>query len=296
MDHPNLITLITAAGALGTAAYGIVDLLKVDVRGIGLAGFDALKENLGKLTKTLEVAFGAGYTGMLEAQYRGEAEAFARTLRQGVRLGLSTSNAREVAQFLGSVDGGELHEAIAKVEKAEIDFSALSEKAPSEYTEDEKAALKEFEQAQRIIGRYEAAADARIDAGLTLAKEQYKARAKIWASVFAVFMGLAAGALMGGVEYGSGDAAPAQVAAGAETTAAPQGDSPAPVSDTTGALTTAVALEVEGAAKDVVDRWDIGQSLLWGLFVGIAAVPLAPVAKDVATAIQTAAAALRRRA
>ncbi|MCC6697204.1 MAG: hypothetical protein IT365_16370 [Candidatus Hydrogenedentes bacterium] len=234
MDVSELVTLITASGALGTAAFGIVDVLKGHWKALGTAGFGEITKHLGELTDTLAVAFGPKYRELLEAQYQGNSEDFARTLRQGVRVGLTSANAEKMASFLGVLDLKALREAAEKVERAEIDLARLAETEPGDAAE--AAAIKELEQAQRILGRYEMAADTRIDAAITMALTKYRTRAKLWASAVAIVLGALSG-------------------------------------------------------------WALGREnendILLGLALGVAAVPLAPVAKDIATAIQSTAAAMK---
>jgi hypothetical protein len=100
----NLGTTVVAIGALGTAAFGIVDGLKL-VPWIDLAGFERLfsgggpsrgrmwlakfKAGLDALLPALTLAYGTDVMELLKAQYRsGRATGdLPRTLRQGVRIG-----------------------------------------------------------------------------------------------------------------------------------------------------------------------------------------------------------------
>jgi hypothetical protein len=242
MDGTELITLITAAGALGTAAFGIVDALKAFAKPLGEAGYSEIPKNLGELKTTLKTAFGEQYEVLLKAQYRGNAEDFARTLRQGVRIGLTSTNAEAVAEFLGVLDGPTLKKAVEMIEKAEFDLAELAEQDPAQQDAVESAAVKALEEAQRILGRYEMAADARIDAATIMSQEVYKGTARCWAMVTAITLGLLGGLL---------------------------------------------AAQMNGESTSYY--------IILGLFVGVAAVPLAPIAKDVASAIQSTAAALRKK-
>lgn len=208
----DLTTLVLAAGALGTAAFGIVDASKW-LRIVGEAGFDAALGILGALTTPLQVAYGTQWEQLMRAQYRGDAGELKRLMRQGVRVGLTPANAPAVAANLGSLDGAALAEAVGVAMKN----GTLSD-------------------AQRAaVGRYELAADARIDAALTVAQADYAGAVRIFASVVAI--GIA-----------------------------------------------------------VVVAWKMHQSKTVALLVGIAAVPLAPIAKDVAAGIQAASRALKQRA
>ena len=211
-DH--LGTAIVAAGALGTAAFGVVEGLKA-LNPVGEAGMRQALGLLGSLTETLAVAYGPSYETILRAQYRGDQRELRRMLRQGVRVGLNRSNAAGVARHLGSIDPDALTNAIIAAETATV--------------------ANQVSDAQRsVIGRYELAADARIDAALTIAQSTYGSAARWLAMGVALVI----------------------------------------------ALAMSLALNVD---------------LTIGLIVGIAAVPLAPIAKDLASGIQAASKALKAR-
>jgi hypothetical protein len=212
MIEDNLGAAVLAAGALGTAAFGIVEGLK-RWRLVGEAGFEAIVRILGPLMDTLRSAYGPDAVGLLRAQYRGDSQELARIMRQGTRLGLSARNAEKLAAALGVVGATELAEAAAAVESGH------------ELTAEQR----------NVIGRFELAADARIDAAMILALDRYKGTVRITASFIAV-----------GIALGVGE-------------------------------------QFENVTR------------LESLLIGIAAVPLAPVAKDVATAVRAAAEALRAR-
>lgn len=241
METTDLVALITASGALGTAAFGIVDGLKSD-RIIGLSGFERMKETLSKLALTLETAYGRDYETLLKAQYRGASSELGATLRQGVRVGLTSGNAVAVAESLGVVNGEELRKAVELLENAEMSLSELAQLDRTEMSDEQRNLSDEIDRARRIIARYEVAADTRIDAGITIGLEDYKSSARRWATAIAIGLGFVSGVTLGSTD---------------------------------------------------------SQQLLYysvlGLFIGVAAVPLAPVAKDVATAIQSTAAAMKRK-
>ncbi|HXT68848.1 MAG TPA: hypothetical protein VN700_03790 [Vicinamibacterales bacterium] len=207
--------VILAAGALGVAAFGIVEGLKW-IPAVGEAGFPAIRRLLGDaLWQALLAAYGAQVEPMLRAQYRGDQENFGKTLRQGLRIGLTPANAEAIARALGVVDPRSLKEAAAAVDSGAV------------LTPEQRNAL----------ARFELAADARVDAALALAQDHYARFAKILAGVIAVILAVAA----------------------------------------------AIGLDRSGG---LVGR---------GLLIGLAAVPLAPIAKDVASALQAAKEALRAR-
>ena len=212
MLDDNLGAAVLAAGALGTAAFGIVEGLK-GWRLIGEAGFAQLRRMLAMLMEALAAAYGPDVERLLSAQYRGDSRELARMLRQGTRLGLSPRNAAALAMALGVVPPAALVDAAAAVE------------AGRELTAEQR----------NVLGRFELAVDARVEAAMTLALDRYRRTVIIAASLIAVTIALVMGRQLG----------------------FPPRES---------------------------------------LIIGLAAVPLAPVAKDVAAALKAAAEALRARA
>ncbi len=208
----NLGTTVVAVGALGTAAFGIVEASKW-IGFVGEAGLGSALRVLGRLTDALEVAYGPAYADVLRGQYRGDQRTLVRTLRQGVRVGLNARTAPDIAAFLGSIDGAALAAAVTTAERH-------GELTPAE---------------RGIIGRYELAADARIDAALAIAQSRYVGTVRVLSSLVAIGIAL-------GVGY---------------------------------------AMEIPAATA---------------VLVGVAAVPLAPIAKDVASGIQAASKAMRGKA
>ena len=215
-----LAEMVLAAGALGTAAFGIVDGFKFSLK-FASAGFGQIKSSLGlKTYACLERAYGQGFEEILRGHYlkdrtKGD---IVRTLRQGVRIGLSPANAEAIAREIGSVvDGKRLKTISGKVEGAK-DLS------PEE---------------QSILARFELAMDTRIEAALALADNKYSSRMRSSAFLVAFLL----------------------------------------------AIVAFFSLEDQG----LVERKDF----VYAVFVGLAAVPLAPIAKDVATALQSAAKGIR---
>lgn len=241
VDFVNYLgTASLAAGALGTASYGIVDGMKV-VAWFDLAGFERLfasgrrwpishRATLDSLLPALRAAYGDETIGLLRAQYRagrGQGE-LPRTLRQGVRLGFGMLDADAI---VGCAVGLGLPRPIAEM-ASEALVLARRQRAPASgeapvppppIGEDSRAAL----------ARMETAIDARIDAALALADKEYGTQSKVHA--------------------------------------------------------TAVALAIAfGVGLYLQQPW-------WAcLIVGLAAVPIAPVAKDIATAISEAVKVFRR--
>lgn len=218
---PPLSLLITATAALGGAAFGIVEGLKWTR--LGNAGFGQIEAHLGPLLASLSYAYGEDYLKLLRGKYKGNQQDLRRTLRQGIRIGLNGKNASPLAEYVGiPSDPGQL-EAVAE----ELDSG-------NELSEPEG----------RILARFEAAVDARIDAALTMAQASYAGEMRLCATGVAVFISLATGAVL-----------------------------------------------LVGGGEDMEWWRTLGTALL----VGLAAVPIAPVAKDLVTAIQAASSAIRGR-
>jgi hypothetical protein len=176
-DINSISAAVGAAGALGTACFGIVEALKWTP--LGEAGFGQIRAYLGhELLSTLRVAYGAEYERLLRAQYRQDSQhqtTIAKSLRQGVRLGLQPGNAEAVAGFLGSVQGTALKNAVANVASGSV------------LTDENRAA----------IGRFELAADARIESALSRAQDVYLGAVRCTASVLAIGLAEVAAALLG---------------------------------------------------------------------------------------------------
>jgi hypothetical protein len=215
----NLGELVLAAGALGMAAFGIVEGLK-RWRFLGEAGFPVIPRILGPILETLTAAYGSNVEAVLRAQYRGDQNDFARILRQGARIGLTPDNAARVAQDLPTIQAALLKQVAVAVDTGEDLPPTL----------------------RNVLGRYELAVDARIDAALTLAQAKYATAARLSASAIALTI----------------------------------------------ALIVAYSLVMMNQASP---EETFGPAVL----VGLAAVPLAPIAKDVVSALKATADALRAK-
>lgn len=227
MELSLLVDMILAAGALGTAAYGVVDGFKYS-DGFASAGFARIQETMGaNAYASLGRAYGNGYENLLRAQYlegRKQGE-LVRTLRQGVRIGLNENNAAALADEVGVIEGEDLKAIATNIRSGE----GLSDAQ------------------KNMLSRFELAVDARVDAAVALADKRYKSIMRFSASAAAIVF-----AFIGA--FGLSDT---------------------PLLT----MTSSQALEIAMLA----------------LVVGVAAVPLAPIAKDVAKAVQSAAKATRRR-
>lgn len=243
----NLSTVTLATGALGAASYGVVDGMKF-FPWIDLAGFERLfsvktssaarrwpipqEMTLDPLVSALNMAYGPSAVAVCAAQYRnGRSKGdLPRTLRQGVRIGLSMMSGLDIestATKLGM--DPESAKAVALALRL-----ARDQRPPAAGETGERAPVDLSDDARNAIARLETAIDARIDAALVLAESQYVTQNKVLAMLVALAISLAVGTAM--------DQAPSVC-----------------------------------------------------VLVGLAAVPVAPVAKDLSTALQEAVKALRAR-
>lgn len=234
----NLGTLVVAAGALGTAAMGIVEIFfKGDWPWCNPPlGFDRLRRNLRWAEKPLRKAYGEDYLELIQHTYRNGRSAgeLPRLLRQAVRIGLDRPTAIELEKILLAIESREW---LTQKERGEADIAAAEPSALAvviDKIEDGQASdLDDVE--RNVLGRFEVAADARIDAAMSLAENAYKSEILFRALLVSIAIALAA----------------------------------------------AYTLEAD---------------YLQAVVLGIAAVPLAPIAKDISKALQAATQALGKKA
>ena len=166
-----LVEIVLSTGAIGTSAFGIVDALKWTR--LGLAGFRRISERLGPpLMAAIERAYGNGCREILHGYYRQDRATgtLGKALRQGVRVGIRSDNAGELAQAVGlAVDPAKLAQALSKVEQGTL----LSDPDRS------------------VIGRFELAVDARIDAALATSEASYTGSMRVTASAVALALACA---------------------------------------------------------------------------------------------------------
>jgi hypothetical protein len=171
--------IVAAAGALGTACFGIVEAAKWT--SLGEAGFRQIPKHLGQvLLDSLQLAYGPGYEQLLRDQYREDSQnqtAIAKTLRQGVRIGLNSTNAQAMAKYVGTVNPVALENAVRAAESGD----SLDN------------------QSRGVIGRFEVAVDARIDAALSRAKDNYLGTVRVSASILAIVISEVVMALLSGL-------------------------------------------------------------------------------------------------
>ena len=211
-----LASIILTASSLGVTAFGIVETLKWTR--VGQFGFDEMRKHLGQLITALETTHSTNLEQVLRSLYRGEHSELAKTLRQGIRAGLTTQNAATLARTLNTIN----EDALTAVATALTTGTELSAEQ------------------RNVLGRFELAADASIDAALMSAQNHYAGKTRLLAGVVAIAIGLVVGLV--------------------------QSDSP-------------------------LDLFTVGQALL----VGVLAIPVAPIAKDLVTTLQALSATFRTK-
>ncbi|MBU4433997.1 MAG: hypothetical protein PSX79_13635 [bacterium] len=234
-----VIALIAATGGLGLAAMSLVDAFKaVPGGGVSRIGFNHIRKVLRLFDDVLARAAGPEWETVVLSHWingraRGEQIGVIRSL---VRLGLNPDTAGQLAS-IGNVAAPALSAAAEKLVKGD--------------------ALGEAE--INLIGRVEAAVEARLDAAFDLADQSYRNASRVLAGLIAVALAVFAWAMM-------------------KSSMAPNGLLPA---DCVGS-----ALNCAQAARPFPE---IGIAVL----IGLLAVPIAPIAKDLVSALTAASKAVQ---
>jgi hypothetical protein len=214
---------IVAIGALGTAAFGLVDATKAVWGGVSNRGFSAIQGALEPFNTALSQALGdepgCDWKTMLKSHWingrpKDEQKAVAVSL---IQLGLTSENAPALATA-GQVDPAALQGVVTAL-------TSGADLTPAQVN---------------VLGRFKATIEARIDAAYERADQQYRTTARGLAGLVAVLLAVAV-----------------------------------------------VAIQAHGAFT-----W---KPYLSAVLVGLVAVPLAPIARDLASLLRTTATALGRR-
>jgi hypothetical protein len=236
LSWQNFAEGVTAVGAFGTAAFGIVESAgkafcfswltrsgRFHTLGLPYAGFGLVKRMVRPLAPALRIAYGNDYLEIIGQQYyAGRASGSAPdTIRQGVRLGLPFMGADDAANLIKGV--WHMPDAQSKALAQALQASGAPSPTP------QQTGGGPIDPTLALAGRFATALDARINAAFVMADQRYQTSAKTAA-------GFAAVALALGFNLGLG--------------------SPFP--------------------------------MLEALGLGLLAVPLAPVAKDLSTSLQNA--------
>jgi hypothetical protein len=213
-----LVAIITAIGALGTAAFGLVDATKAFWGGVSNVGLPGINRVVSRFSAALDRALGKDEKGKAEwrrivrshwinGRPRDEQKAILKSL---IRLGLAPETAEALASA-GHVAPDALRAVATKLQQgAPLADSDLN-----------------------VLGRLDASVEAQLDAAFDRADQLYRNVSRVCAGVFSIGLAHLATWALGW------------------------------------------------------DRWALA------LVVGLLAVPFAPIAKDLASSLQAAAAAMR---
>ena len=205
---------IAAAGALGTAAYGLVDATKVFGGGVSRAGFGYIHRAVAPYVTVAnqgDAVFGSTQildtlkANWMNGMAKADQKAVAKSL---IRLVLKPTTAEKMAQLAG-VDPAHLKAAAEKVYNGE----------------------PIADQDMKALGAFDVAVSATLDLGYERADQVYRNAAKIVAAIIALALAVGAALILPGFD---------------------------------------------------------ARRLLIAIMVGLVATPLAPMAKDVSSALQTA--------
>lgn len=173
------IAFVACAGTLGTAAFGLAEALK-GFPFPGVVGVGSIVRMLGEPGRlALHSVYGAqDFTALLRGSYRKGPEAAAKVVKNGLAAALDSPHLPALAAHFGQ-DGVALQAAIVTL------------RAPAG-TEEAKVS------ARAVLGRFELAVDARMDAALASAQCRYAATMQALAGGIAVAGGTLAAALYPG--------------------------------------------------------------------------------------------------
>lgn len=200
-----ILALISAAGAFGIAAYGVVEALGKAIAwrgaiwdrrlnvpdwlrqpfGLPFVGFNAVKRLALLLAPALRRTYGDDYLDILLQQYRearGKGSA-PSTLRQGVLLALPFMPRVEVEEILTRVWGLDGQTGGPTPFAGRLAAALVNEKTaggPEPTAQDEA-----------LASRFSVALDTRVQAAFAVAEERYGAILRVWAGATAILMSVA---------------------------------------------------------------------------------------------------------
>ncbi|OXE36285.1 MAG: hypothetical protein CGW95_08670 [Phenylobacterium zucineum] len=186
-DFNKLPSYILSVGALGTAAYGLVESVGKTLflgtwfgRRIGLpyAGYGKVHALVKVLKPALLIAYGKDFEQLLWQQYRAaRAAGDAPTmLRQGVRLALpfmAQDAATDIVKAIGGLDEQRVTTFVTALLKEKTSGS-------EDLSEDE------ISDGQALAGRFATVLDARVKAAFDAAEEIYQSQVRSWAALAAL--------------------------------------------------------------------------------------------------------------
>ena len=179
-----ITTVLAAVAALGTAAAGLVDVLKcLPYGGISYCGFRFIREALRPVNAALAAVkitdpFATLHANWINGVPEEQQKAVAKSL---IHLGLDTGTAADLAKGLGMDEAGLLGVA-----------TKIRNSTPLQ------------EQDRNVLGRFDTLVGAIIDAGYERADQRYRNAAKLAAMIVAIALACVAAKLIG---YNLGEAA-----------------------------------------------------------------------------------------
>lgn len=238
MNWDQLPEIIGAVAALGTAAFGLVDVTKSAWLKMGNSGFGFIEASLKPFSQAMAKATGADWKDLLWSHWvngreTAEQKSIAKSL---VRMGMDDVTAPAIAQAV-NVDGTQLTNAVINLRAG--------------------AALSQAE--VNLLGRVDSAIDARLDAAFERADRRYRSYARNIAALYALVLAVVAGAAL--YKSQCGGATPCDAAA-------------------------------QSAPGSLVGFFG-SQDLVLSIIVGLVAVPLAPISKDLVSGLKAAMSAVK---
>jgi hypothetical protein len=238
---------IVAVGALGTAAYGVVEAfgkaLVIKTWGLPFVGWPCARVVVREYATALKFTYGEHYEKILIQEYRnGRSTGRApETIRNGVKLALPLMDPAEAQKIVEGAWG---------LPTASSQQLVAALQAPPTG----KAPTAAAQNAAVLAGRFGLAVDSRIAAAFTLAEERYQAFARLWAGFAAISLALLFNAGMKGLDCGA----------------------------------------LLSGGRCSMGEADGGFPWITATLIGAAAVPLAPIAKDLSGALTDALKAWRQ--
>lgn len=230
----NLGAAITAIGALGTAAFGLLEAIKPAFKSINRIGFDGIHRTVAALTPPETNAAGAASAPMNALPQARVLQTLESNWVNGNDLASQKAIAKSLIKLHMSAGN-----AAALARAANVDEQLLTEAAVS------MAAGKSLDQPHSdTYARFDLIVTAMLDECYQCSDEIYRNKMRALAAAIAVLLAMAGGCILG--------------------------FSPA----------------AAGAAANNLGWW--AREMATALMVGLLATPLAPIAKDLSTALATA--------
>ena len=158
--------IIVAAGAIGTAAFAIVEGIKA--LGLNRFGFTTILKRTDPIKDALGVALGSGFENQLKTLYIGDKTSLINSIRQSLLIGLNPNNVSMIAKELGLRDLDILVRAVR-----------------------DRSAGKELDaEAETILRRFELAMDIELETRLIRAKRKFAGLTRIIASAVSLLIPL----------------------------------------------------------------------------------------------------------